>query len=914
MSVDQPYIRYLEQPDGAGFRYFSLPALAEQGFTGIQRLPHVIRLLLESAMRNCDGNRVLEQHIRALAAWHPGAHRDQEIPFVVSRVLLQDSTGLALLTDLAAMRSQAQRRGADPKAIEPKVPVHLVVDHSVQTVFVEGAEAVGNNQKLEIINNRERYELLKWGAQAFETFTVIPPGKGICHQINLEYLAQGVVIDDGLIFPDTLVGTDSHTTTINGIGILGWGVGGIEAEAAMLGQPLNMLMPDVVGVCLTGALSPGVTATDAVLFITQFLRKARVVGNLLEFFGEGTTSLSATDRSTIANMAPEFGATCAYFPVDENTLAYYRQTGRTERQISLIRGYYSEQGLWGAPAPGSIEYSRLLNLDLSAIRAGVSGPKRPQDHLDLGEVPERFVSLLLEDAAIGGYGKSASQLSRRFALNTFSPTVPTRLHDTTIGHGDVLVAAITSCTNTSNPELMLAAGLLARNAVARGLAVKPKVKTLFTPGSRVVEYLLSSVGLAEPLSQLGFSITAFGCGACVGNIGGLEPVIENLVNSRDLVCCAVLSGNRNFEARIHGTLRANFLASPPLVVAFALAGTTMIDLSTQALGNDQKGQPVFLADLWPTDQEIKALAQQAVAPAVYRRLYAEVTQGSEQWNAIEAGAGLVYDWPESTYAAEPDYFSSPGNTINAIRGARALAIFGNSVTTDHISPAGAIAPDSPAGQWLTARGVAPQDFNTYGARRGHFEVMVRGTFANVRLKNLLLPLRPDGGMDEGAFTRLQPIGERMSIFDASRRYLAANVPALIFAGEEYGTGSSRDWAAKGTRLLGVRAVIARSFERIHRSNLIGMGVLPLQFEATDSAQSLQLDGSESFDILGMDGCVQPRQKLTLVVHRSDGRHVEIPVLARIDTPAEAAYFIAGGILPYVLNRLIEPRASGVDLK
>lgn len=905
------YLRSFTEADGTSHRYFSLPALAARDLPSVNRLPVVIRLLLESALRNCNGSQVTQAHVELLANWQPQASRVNEVPFVVGRVLLQDFTGVALLTDLAAMRSEALRRGADPSVIEPLIPVHLVVDHSVQTVFSDGEDAVEKNQALEVLQNQERYGFLKWGTQAFETFKVVPPGKGICHQINLERLATGVVEKDGVIFPDTLVGTDSHTTMINGIGILGWGVGGIEAEAAMLGQPLYLLMPDVVGVCLTGSLRPGVTATDAVLHITRFLRGTGVVGKLVEFLGEGAASLSATDRATIANMAPEYGATCAYFPVDENTLTYYEQTGRTERQVALIGQYHQEQGLFGSPEPGSIDYSQTVFIDLGAIRPGVSGPRRPQDHLDLESASERFESLLLKDPAVGGYGKTVAQLAARDPLTACSPMVPSHLQEVSIGHGDVMVAAITSCTNTSNPHLLIAAGLLAQNALAKGLRVKPWVKTLFTPGSRVVTEYLAKMGLDQPLAAMGFSITAYGCGACVGNIGGLEPAIENQITAQDLICCAVLSGNRNFEARIHPALRANFLASPPLVVAYAIAGTMRVDLASEPLGYDTHDAPVFLRDLWPHDEEIKALATQAIEPALYRRLYADLFAGDTGWNAITSTAGPVYDWPASTYIAQPDFFGEPQARVQPVRGARALAIFADSVTTDHISPAGAVRFDSPAGDWLSARGVAHEDFNTYGARRGHSEVMVRGTFANVRLKNLMLPALAGGGNDEGAFTLHQPSARRMSIFQASRSYIDEQVPLLIFAGEEYGTGSSRDWAAKGARLLGVRAVIARSFERIHRSNLIGMGILPLQFEAADSVQTLHLKGDESFDIVGVEEGIQPGQRLTLVVERSNGDRAEVRLLARLDNTAEAAYFQAGGILPFVLDQLLDAPEKGV---
>ncbi|WP_186172354.1 aconitate hydratase AcnA [Burkholderia gladioli] len=904
-----PYLRSFVELDGTRHQYFSLAALAAQGLPAVTRLPVVIRLLLESALRNCDGNKVLISHVEALARWQPRAVREGEVPFVVGRVLLQDFTGVPLLTDLAAMRSEALRRGADPRSIEPLIPVHLVIDHSVQTVFSGKDGSVEKNQQMEVQQNHERYAFLKWGTQAFETFKVVPPGKGICHQINLEYLAQGVVERNGVMFPDTLVGTDSHTTMINGIGVLGWGVGGIEAEAAMLGQPLYLLLPDVVGVCLCGSLRPGITATDAVLHITRFLRSVGVVGKLVEFFGEGAASLSATDRATIANMAPEYGATCAYFPVDENTLAYYRQTGRSERQVELIGQYHREQGLFGSPTPGSIDYSQTVSLDLDIIRPSVSGPKRPQDMLALEEVADSFRSLLQKDGAEGGYGKTVTQLAGRHLLANSSPQVPSRLTGVSISDGDLMVAAITSCTNTSNPQLLIAAGLLARNALAKGLSSKPWVKTLFTPGSRVVAEYIVQAGLDQPLADLGFAITAYGCGACVGNIGGLDPAIETAITSQDLVCCAVLSGNRNFEARIHPTLRASFLASPPLVVAYALCGTLLIDLASEPLGHDFSGMPVYLADLWPSEKDIQALVDQAVNPTSYGRLYADLFQGSPQWNAIESTNGPVHDWPPSTYIAQPPFLNEPEAALRPIRDARALAIFGDSVTTDHISPAGAIRPDSPAAQWLTGQGLAPIDFNTYGARRGHFEVMMRGTFANVRIKNLMLPRLPDGRFEEGAFTLHQPDRQRMGLFEASSAYREERLPLLIFAGEEYGTGSSRDWAAKGTRLLGVRAVIARSYERIHRSNLIGMGVLPLQFMAGDNVQSLYLDGSERFDLPGVEQGVEPGQVLTLTIHRTDGSSIDVSLQARLDNRMEAAYFRAGGILPFVFDQLLHKAIS-----
>ncbi len=896
-------LRTLEASGGRVLSYHSLAALQSADRQQISRLPVVIRILLESLLRNCDGIKILPSHVQDLANWQPNAEREREIPFVVGRVLLQDFTGIPLLTDLAAMRSQARKRGADPKLIEPLVPVHMVVDHSVQTEFSNEPNALRKNMEVEFLRNRERYELMKWGMQAFDTFKVIPPGIGICHQINLEYLAQGVIEKDGVVYPDTLLGTDSHTTMINGIGVLGWGVGGIEAEAGMLGQPVYMLMPDVVGVELIGELCAGVTATDAVLQITQKLRASKVVGKLVEFFGEGASSLSATDRATIANMAPEYGATTGFFPVDDKTLEYYAQTGRSEEQVSLIRSYFTAQGLFGSPTSGSIDYSEVIIIDLSEVVPCVSGPKRPQDRVDLTALGSRFDEVMLQDAKSGGYAKDSEQLEQRFAVKTFTTDGGSTEYE--VGHGDVLVAAITSCTNTSNPELLIAAGLIARNALRRGLHAKPWVKTLFTPGSRVVSAYLQDTGLIEPLNELGFGIAAYGCGACVGNIGPLEAALEKVVVAEDLVCSAVLSGNRNFEARIHANLRANFLASPPLVVAFALAGSTRVDLTSVPLGYDQDEKPVMLADIWPSNDEIKALSVKASNPKLYQEWYADLTRDHDLWNDIASATGTVYDWPESTYAAEPDFFDST-TTAKPIQNARALAILGDSITTDHISPAGSIAANSSAGRWLMEHGVDEKDFNTYGARRGHFEVMVRGTFANVRLKNLMLPLKADGSADEGPYTLLQPTGERIGLFEASRKYLETGTSVLVFAGDEYGTGSSRDWAAKGTRLLGVRAVIAKSFERIHRNNLAGLGVLPLQFRSGQDARTLGLDGSEQFDLLGIENGVEPAQEVVLKVTRKDGTTEEVVLLARIDTSIEANYFRQGGILPYVLNDLLAP--------
>ncbi len=875
--------------DGRTFRFHSLPRLAHAGFGQVERLPVSLRVVLESLLRNCDGRRVREQDVRALASWRPAAERTAEVPFVVARVLLQDFTGVPLLVDLAAMRSAMARLGADPRRVEPRVPVDLVVDHSVQVDAFGTPAALGENMRRELERNRQRYEFLKWGAQAFHTFRIVPPGLGICHQVNLEHLAHGVMERDGLLFPDTLVGTDSHTTMVNGLGVVGWGVGGIEAEAAMLGQPSALLTPDVVGVHLRGALREGVTGTDLVLAITQLLRATRVVGKFVEFHGEGARSLPAPTRCTIANMAPEYGATLGFFPVDEQTLRYLETTGRTPGQVRLVRAYHEAQGMFGIPAAGACAYSSVVELDLASVEPSVAGPRRPQDRIALGALKERFEALLhAQDAT--GFGRPQGETARRPGDRAGRP-----------GHGDVVIAAITSCTNTSNPAVMLGAGLLARKAVERGLTVAPGVKTSLAPGSRVVTDYLRRAGLLPSLEKLGFSVVGYGCTTCIGNSGPLDARVERAIAEGELVCAAVLSGNRNFEARIHPAVRANFLMSPPLVVAFAIAGSVAVDLTREPLGRGHDGRDVHLRDVWPTEAEIQAVLGAASDPAAYRRNYEDVGTQNDAWNRLTAPTGEVYPWDAaSTYVREPPYFvpfaREPGPAA-PIRGARALAIFGDSVTTDHISPAGAIEPSSPAGRHLRQLGIAPADFNSYGARRGNHEVMVRGTFANVRIRNLMVP-----GV-EGAVTAHQPDGARMSIHEAALAYRSEGVPLVVLAGQEYGTGSSRDWAAKGTMLLGVRAVVARSFERIHRANLVGMGVLPCQFREGDSAASLRLDGSERFDLAGVEE-ITPHRPVTLVVHRADGRRDEVPLTLRIDTPIEVEYHRHGGILPYVLRNLL----------
>jgi aconitate hydratase len=937
--------------DGKQGQLYSLPALGkalgEKLSKPLDRLPVSIRIVLESVLRNCDGKKVTAKDVETLANWNAQAPVQVEIPFVVARVVLQDFTGVPLLVDLAAMRSTVARLGRDPKMIEPLVPVDLVVDHSVQVDFFGSPAALQMNLDMEFKRNRERYELLKWGQQAFKTFGVVPPGIGIVHQVNLEYLAKGVLEKDGVYFPDTLVGTDSHTTMINGLGVVGWGVGGIEAEAAMLGQPVYFLTPEVVGVHLTGAVRDGVTATDVVLHITQMLRKAKVVGKFVEFYGPGAKSLPLVDRATIGNMAPEYGATMGFFPIDEETVTYLRGTGRSDELCAAFENYYKAQGLWGIPVKGQCDYSVDLELDLSTVVPGVAGPKRPQDHINLPDLKSTFSGLFTKALPDGGYGKTTEELARRVAvhINGTAPTAAPELFstegrtdsnhmregapqnvaemvnnrpsptpaedltrnsyrpaDTHIGHGSVLIAAITSCTNTSNPSVMLAAGLLAKKAVERGLSVPGMVKTSLAPGSRVVTDYLTQTGLQTYLDRLGFQTVGYGCTTCIGNSGPLHPAIEEAIAKHDLITASVLSGNRNFEARVHQNIKANFLMSPPLVVAFALAGRVDIDLTTEPITLDSKSNPVFLRDLWPTVAEIRAAMESALKPEVFRRLYSDFANQNPKWNEIPASVGEVYAWDEhSTYIQEPPFFENfamePGH-ITEILSARPLGIFGDSVTTDHISPAGAIKKTSSAGEYLLQHSVAYDDFNSYGSRRGNDRIMTRGTFANVRIKNLMVP-----GI-EGGVTKLYPSGEQLPIYDAAQKYQNAGISLLIFAGHEYGTGSSRDWAAKGTRLLGVKAVIAQSFERIHRSNLCGMGVLPLQWPEGVSAQTLGLDGSETYDLLGLSDDIKPMSDVILHIHRANGTEEKITVRSRIDTAIEVDYYRHGGILPFVLRQLL----------
>jgi len=936
--------------------FYSLPVLEERGIGKISRLPISIRIVLESVLRNCDGQKVQRKDVEALANWNAKSPANEEIPFVVARIVLQDFTGVPLVVDLAAMRSAVKRLGGDPKIIEPLVPVDLVVDHSVQVDFFGSARALELNLDMEFKRNRERYQFLKWGQQAFKTFQLIPPGIGIVHQVNLEYLAKGVLssqpstLNSQLFFPDTLVGTDSHTTMINGLGVVGWGVGGIEAEAGMLGQPVYFLTPDVVGVHLSGQLREGVTATDLVLHITQLLRAQKVVGKFVEFYGEGAASLPVPDRATIGNMSPEYGATMGYFPIDQESVDYLRATGRSEEQCLAFENYFRAQKMFGMPLRSEIDYSVDIDLDLAQVQPSVAGPKRPQDRINLPDLEKTFRELLEKPVRDGGYGKQNADLREKHLveLNGSAPRdeemfstdkkedqgisagdelnkiemianrptpdpgkeIEAESRDvfthgrTHVGHGSVLIAAITSCTNTSNPSVMIAAGLLAKKAVEHGLHVDPGVKTSLAPGSRVVSDYLDKTGLQKYLDQLGFNLVGYGCTTCIGNSGPLHANIEKTINKYDLIAASVLSGNRNFEARVHQHIKANFLMSPPLVVAFALAGRVHINLSREPLGKGKNGKEIFLRDLWPSLSEIRDAMQRALAPETFRKLYRDFADQNPKWNDIPSSSGDIYQWDEkSDYIHEPPFFQNfsmePGH-IEEIRGARALGIFGDSVTTDHISPAGAIKETSPAGKYLKSRGIEPRDFNSYGSRRGNDLVMTRGTFANVRIKNLMVP-GTEGGVTK-YFANGE--GEEMSIFDAAMKYAKTNTPLMILAGHEYGTGSSRDWAAKGTRLLGVKAVVAASFERIHRSNLVGMGVLPLQFPDGTTAQSLGLEGSEIFSITDLSETIKPGQTVMLEIEGKDRQKRSVPAKVRIDTPIEVDYYRHGGILPFVLRQIL----------
>jgi aconitate hydratase len=878
---------------------YGLTALEQAGLTQLERLPFSIRVLLESVLRQVDERRIRSQDVHALAGWTPRRMDRPEIPFLPARVLMQDFTGVPAVVDLAAMRSALARLGGDPSRINPRVPVDLVIDHSLQVDFFASSEALRRNADIEFQRNQERYRFLRWGQEAFANFRVVPPATGIVHQVNLEYLAPVVQQQSSpegmLAFPDTLVGTDSHTTMVNGLGVLGWGVGGIEAEAAMLGQPLVMALPQVVGVRLTGRLAPGATATDLTLTVTQRLRAHGVVDKFVEFFGAGLDSLTLPDRATIANMAPEYGATVGFFPVDDETLRYLRLTGRDEALIDLVERYCKEQNIFRTSATPQPAFDDVLEIDLDQVEPSLAGPKRPQDRVPLSSVAETWRRVLTTETTQGGFAIAADHVDRRALLGSNGSSIE-------IGHGAVVIAAITSCTNTSNPSVMVAAGLVARNAVARGLRVPPFVKTSLAPGSRVVTDYLGQAGLLQPLADLGFNVVGYGCTTCIGNSGPLAGEVVKAITQGDLVAAAVLSGNRNFEGRIHPHVRANFLASPPLVVAYALAGTVAIDLTHQPLGTGADGRPVFLRELWPSPQQVQAVIHQEISPAIFRQRYAEVFSGNEAWNAIPVLGGGLYSWdPASTYIQEPPFFpelTAEPPTPADIEGARLLVWLGDSVTTDHISPAGTIPADSPAGRFLIERGVAPRDFNSYGARRGNDRVMTRGTFANIRLKNLLVP-----GV-EGGVTLHFPGGDSMSIYEAAMRYHDEGVPLLVIAGSEYGTGSSRDWAAKGTLLLGVRAVLAVSYERIHRSNLVGMGVLPLQFEPGQDASSLGLKGDEVFSVRGVAQGLTPGGLVQVEAIQAGGTHITFSARVRVDTPAEVEFFRNGGILHTVLRQIL----------
>ncbi len=882
---------------------YRLDALEKAGLVDLKRLPFSIRVLLEAALRQCNDKEITQTDVRNIAAWTPKAVRPG-IPFLPARVIMQDFTGVPAIVDLAAMRSAVDRLGSDPKKINPLVPVDLVIDHSIQVDFFATADALTRNTEVEFQRNRERYEFLKWGQKAFANFRVVPPMTGIVHQVNLEYLADVVMTkaeaDEAgrqtmLAFPDTLVGTDSHTTMINGLGVLGWGVGGIEAEAVMLGQPMDMLLPDVIGFKLFGKLRDGVTATDLVLTVTQMLRKKGVVDKFVEFYGDGLNSMSLPDRATIGNMAPEYGATIGYFPVDNETLRYMRLTGRSEEVVARTEAYMHAQGLFHEPGMPEPEYTDTLELDLASVVPSLAGPKRPQDRIALSDMKAVFENALITPVKERGYELSPEALTRKATFGTNGGTQKMK-------HGAVVIAAITSCTNTSNPSVLIAAGLVAKKALEKGLSVKPYVKTSLAPGSRVVTEYLNQAGLIDPLSKLGFNVIAYGCTTCIGNSGPLPGEVAKAVTGSDLVAAAVISGNRNFEGRVHPLVKANYLASPPLVVAYALAGTVDIDLNNESLGIGSDGQPVFLKDLWPTQQEINEVIGSSVRAQMFKEKYADVFSGSDMWKDIKVKEGDLFEWSEdSTYIHHPPYFQRltlDVPPISDIHGARVLGLFGDSITTDHISPAGNIATDSPAGRFLQERGVQPKDFNQYGTRRGNDLVMARGTFANIRIKNLMVAPK------EGNWTKLQPSGEVMSFFDAAVKYQTQGVPTIVLAGKEYGTGSSRDWAAKGPLLQGVKAAIAESFERIHRSNLVGMGILPLKFMEGQNVESLGLTGEEVFDIEGLDN-LTPKEVVTVKARKADGSVVEFKAIALLNTEVEVNYYRNGGILHTVLRNLVK---------
>jgi aconitate hydratase len=897
---DRFSVRSTLSVNGKDYRYYSLPALEQQGLGPVSRLPFSIKVLLEAAVRQFDGKAITEEHVKQLANWSESKDFNKEVPFIPARIVLQDFTGVPVVVDLAAMRATTARAGGDPQRINPLVPVDLVIDHSVMVDAFGSKDALETNMNLEFQRNEERYRFLRWAQTAFDNFRAVPPATGIVHQVNLEYLASVAatkqVDGETEVFPDSLVGTDSHTTMINGLGIVGWGVGGIEAEAGMLGQPLYFVMPEVIGFKLTGSLSEGATATDLALTVTQMLRKKGVVGKFVEFYGSGLSNISLADRATVANMSPEYGATIGFFPVDEETLNYLRSTGRDEEQIKLVEAYYKAQGMFRTDDTPDPVFTETIELDLSTVVPSLAGPKRPQDRIELSAMKETFNNVIRTPIEKGGYGLSEEKIKQTVEVK--HPNGET----STLTTGSVVIAAITSCTNTSNPSVMLGAGLVAKKAVERGLTKPGYVKTSLTPGSLVVTEYLRKAGLIEPLEALGFHVAGYGCATCIGNSGPLPDEVSQAIADNDLTVASVLSGNRNFEGRVHQQVKANYLASPPLVVAYALAGTVDIDLTKDPIGYDKDNQPVYLKDIWPSNQEIKDAIANAMSPELFREKYKDVFRANKRWNEIPVPEGELYEWdPNSTYIQEPPFFeglgSEPGD-IADIRGAKTLALLGDSVTTDHISPAGSIKPDSPAGKYLTERGVRRADFNSYGSRRGNHEVMMRGTFANIRIRNQVAP------GTEGGVTKYLPTGEVMSIYDASMKYQQDNVPLVVIAGKEYGTGSSRDWAAKGTYLLGVKAVIAQSFERIHRSNLVGMGVLPLQFKEGDSWQSLGLNGTETFDIIGLNNDVKPGQTVTVKVTREDGSAFEFETIVRLDSVVDVEYYRNGGILQTVLRQIL----------
>ena len=886
----------LTTASGAQVTLYRLYKLQEEGIASIDRLPFSIRILLESLLSNEDGRIVTAEDVTTLAGWGGAEAGSRELPFKPGRVVLQDFTGVPAVVDLAALRSAMARLGGDPAQINPQVPVDLVIDHSVQVDYFGRPDAFFLNAKKEFERNRERYEFLHWGKKAFQNFRVVPPGTGIIHQVNLEYLAKVVLVRDGVAMPDTLVGTDSHTTMINGLGVLGWGVGGIEAEAAMLGQPIYMLTPQVVGFKLYGELQEGVTATDMTLTIVQMLRRKGVVGKFVEFYGSGLSAMSLPDRATIANMAPEYGATMGFFPVDVETLRYLERTGRDPELVDLVERYTKEQGLFRTDATPDPDFTDTLELDLSTVEPSVAGPKRPQDRVRLVEMKRAFEQILRAPVEERGFALGEADVQKKAAVRSNGDSIE-------LTHGSVVIAAITSCTNTSNPSVMIGAGLVAKKAVERGLKTPPYVKTSLAPGSRVVTEYLKESGLLPYLEKLGFYVVGYGCTTCIGNSGPLPGEVAKAIQDVDLVAAGVLSGNRNFEGRVNPYVKANYLASPPLVVAYALAGTVDIDLLNEPLGYDENGQPVYLREIWPSRREVADAVAASIKPEMFKQQYANVFDGSEEWNAIDSGDDVVYNWnPESTYIQEPPFFvdlSPEPEPLHEIHGARVLALLGDSVTTDHISPAGAIPVDSPAGQYLIEHGVKPEDFNSFGSRRGNDRVMTRGTFGNIRLKNRLAP------GTEGGYTIYLPTGEQMTIFDAAMRYKEDGTPLIVLAGKEYGTGSSRDWAAKGTLLLGVKAVLAESFERIHRSNLVGMGVLPLQFREGENVASLGLTGHEVFHIEGIDDDIQPMQEVTIRAEGEDGSTKAFKAVVRLDSPVEIEYYRNGGILHTVLRNMLK---------